>query len=73
MQNEKTVFNPTMTTNQNRSINALLSLSFFPAHPRNWIGAYENEQVSYAVENERIQYKYIPDTWHCCLQELGEI
>ena len=31
----KPLFNPTMTTNQNRSFNALLSMFVFGAHSRN--------------------------------------
>ena len=33
----KTLFNPTITTNQNRFFNALLSMFVFGAHSRNWI------------------------------------
>ena len=63
----RSLFKPTMTTNQNRSFNALLSMFVFGAHSRNWI-AYTKTLSKWTGKLCRVKInlykcKYIPDSW----------
>ena len=63
----KSLFNQTMTTNQNRSFNALMSMFVFGAHSRNWI-AYTKTLSKWTGKLCRVKInlykcKYIPDSW----------